>query len=132
MSKFLKNTRIKRNALEYLVTLHFKSPMNKHLLLLVTAILVINAELDNVLLPRAFLRWNLRNEYQKPIIFFEKQEIDGKQLNAISVPVREDSGLSEIKRILKQMLADIDKIKKNVDRSHTQHKTKMSRRTRKQ
>ena len=78
--------------------------MNKHLLLLVSAILVINAELDKVLLPKAFLRWNLRNEYQKPIIFFEKQEIDGKQLNAISVPVREDSGLSEIKRILKQML----------------------------
>ena len=98
MSKFLKNTRIKRNALESLVTLHFYN------------------------LPRAFLRWNLPNDYRKPMTFFEKKEMNGKQLNIIPVSVCEDKVLREIQRILKQLLAEIDKIK--VDRNH---KTKLSR-----
>ena len=78
--------------------------MGKHVLLLVSALALINAELDNVLLPRAFLRWNLPNDYQKPITVIEKKEMNGRLLKVISVPVREDKVLSEIKRILKQML----------------------------
>ena len=112
----------KRNALESLVTLHFYNLMNKHLLLLVAALVVINAKLDKVLLPRAFLRWNLPNDYRKPMTFFEKKEMNGKQLNIIPVSVCEDKVLREIQRILKQLLAEIDKIK--VDRNH---KTKLSR-----
>ena len=52
--------------------------MWKHLLLMVTAIVLINAELDifeNVLLPKAFLRWNLPNDFQKPFTVFEKKEM---------------------------------------------------------
>ena len=49
--------------------------MGKHVLLLVSALALINAELDNVLLPRAFLRWNLPNDFQKPFTVFEKKEM---------------------------------------------------------
>jgi hypothetical protein len=101
--------------------------MDKHLLILVTALVLINAELnifEDVLMPKAFLRWNIPNVFQKAPTVFEKKEIIGKKSNIVPVSMPELKYLNAIKHILNQMLANKDQERKVMDRNNEMNQRK--------
>ena len=96
--------------------------------------MLINAELDSkekVLLPKAFLRWYIPNDYQKPLTVLERKEINCTKLNIIPVSVLEFKCINAMKKILKQMLADTNQRKSSGQETQGEEQEPMSIRERK-
>jgi hypothetical protein len=94
-----------------------------------------NAKLDSiekVLLPKAFLRWNIPNDYQNAVTVFQKKEMNGKKSNFISVSVHELKFVNAMTRMLKHMLADTYQRKKRSEKHKETAKRKKEKQKKKE